>query len=624
VRQGERQSSNRRSLYIARLRVVVFVAVIALPLMGASDASAHAYLVRSVPAYGDALRFAPPSIRLGFDEKISQALSRLTLVGAKSGVIRHVRLVSAGPYALVAQLPPLPHDLYRVEWRAVDADDLHATNGAIVFGVGTAAPALPANSTPSSSRASPSEVLLHWEDFAAVGLLIGALTMVLFVLPGAARRGATRLDIAGRPLWWLGIAGCVAALVSGIGLLVVQTNRVGAASIGGVLVHTGYGNAWIARETILALSTFVLVALRRSPSNRALRVSACLLGVGLVVPLALVSHAAAVNGKLSVATGILGVHILAAGVWVGGVTALCLAVIELIRAGERTTARQVALGFGKLAAVSVALLAISGIAILGIHVRSLEALFTSGYGLALIAKTGLFVLAGALGLATTIGLRLGRAPALLRSNWMRAPRIEAAVLGAVLLPAAFMVSSAPPRKPWSRLVLNPPTAPARSATQVGDLILDLSVEPNRPGRNFISVGVYNVRRPAPAPINSVVLSISRPGIPARTIALRRASGEQWRATVDTLSRPGDWKLATVVRRPGLHDTAYATSWAVSTSFQKLDERGLRRPLEPILRPIAIGAAVLLALILTLSRLRRKWTFSGMRRPRALRPRAAQR
>ena len=192
--------------------------------------------------------------------------------------------------------------------------------------------------------------------------------------------------------------------------------------IGRVLTGTAYGHAWIARETILILIALALLAFRRSPSSRRVRLAAATLGTGLVVPLALISHAASVKGAASVATAALAVHILAASLWVGGVVALCLAIVEFARAGERSSARALALSFGELAIVSVALIAITGIAVLGIHVRSLDALVTTGYGKTLIVKTGLFLLAGAVGLTTTAGLRWKRAPGRLNAAWVSAPR----------------------------------------------------------------------------------------------------------------------------------------------------------------------------------------------------------
>ena len=327
----------------------------------------------------------------------------------------------------------------------------------------------------------------------------------------------------------------------------------------------------------------------------------------------LVSHAASLRGAASVATAVLALHILAGALWVGGIAALCLAVILLVRAGERAAARALALSFGELAIVSVAVLAITGIAILGIHVRSLDALVSTGYGQVLIVKTALFLLAGAIGVATTVGLRWHRAPGALRAAWGWTARLELAVLAAVLVPAALLTASAPPRA--GALEPSPSTAPIaaqKSFANIGDLVLSVAVEPNRPGTNFVTVDVADTRRPAPAPIRAVTLSLSGPSA-ARSIALKRIGADQWQAV--TRLRPGKVRIGIAVERPPLPDATTTTGWAVSsrslppaTRVAQAPESGImERPLEPILKPIAIGGAALLLLLFFIARIWRSRT-----------------
>ena len=532
---------------VRALAALLGVAGLALALSG--SASAHAYLVRTVPAAGASVHGAPRVITLEFDEKVSSSLSRISLVGAKTGPVGPLRIVAASGSRLTVELPRLPRDLYRVAWHTVSADDLHATGGTLVFGVDTAVPVSATNAgTTSSTAAAPVEVVLRWEDFTGIAVLIGVLATLLYVIPAAARRGARRLEIVDGPLLWLGLSACVLALIAGAGLLVMQVDRAGGTSnIGRVLSHTAYGHAWIAREVILVLLTCGLLGLRRAPGSRRLRFAIAVLGAGLVVPLALVSHAASLRGAASVATAVLALHILAGALWVGGIAALCLAVILLVRAGERAAARALALSFGELAIVSVAVLAITGIAILGIHVRSLDALVSTGYGQVLIVKTALFLLAGAIGVATTVGLRWHRAPGALRAAWGWTARLELAVLAAVLVPAALLTASAPPRA--GALEPSPSTAPIaaqKSFANIGDLVLSVAVEPNRPGTNFVTVDVADTRRPAPAPIRAVTLSLSGPSA-ARSIALKRIGADQWQAV--TRLRPGKVRIGIAVERP---------------------------------------------------------------------------
>jgi hypothetical protein len=229
---------------------------------------------------------------------------------------------------------------------------------------------------------------------------------------------------------------------------------------------------------------------------------------------------------------------------------------------------------------------------------------STGYGQTLIVKTGLFLLAGAVGLGTTLALRSSRVPHRLGASWAWMPRLELAVLVAALLPAALLTASAPARENAVRAVESAPVvvaAPKTFAT-VGDLILSVAVEPNRPGPNFVTVGVIGTRRPAPAPIRAVNLSLSGPDSASRSMTLASIGSDQWQGVTDLPS--GRVRIGVTVRRPGLPTATATTVRAVSAGLPLVasavhaSEGGImQRPLEPILRPDAIGAALLLLLVI---------------------------
>jgi copper transport protein len=281
--------------------------------------------------------------------------------------------------------------------------------------------------------------------------------------------------------------------------------------------------------------------------------------------------------------------------------------LVLGRAGEGAAARSAALAFGELAVVSVALLAITGIGVLGIHVRTGHDLVATGYGRTLLVKTGLFVLAGAVGLSTALGLRTPGAPF---RPWL--PRLESVVLVALLVPAALLTAQAPAR--GDTLAPSPAASrPVTSFANVHDLVVSVAVEPNRPGPNFVTVRVYNTRRPAPAPIAGVSLTLD--GLPR---ALTHAQGTEWR-TVTTL-HGGGARAAVVVRRPQLPATTATTSWRVVRPAS-LPPRAAPRMLEPTLKPVAIGGAVvfLAFLLVRLARVLRRPVVSGGLRPGKVEP-----
>jgi copper transport protein len=597
--------------------VAAAAALLAVVVPG--TAAAHAYPVGSIPAAGTSVGGSPRTITLEFDEPVSAPLSRVAVVGARTGAVGPVSVRAAGPSTLVVTVPRLGRDLYRVEWDTVAQDDFHPTGGTLVFGVRTTVP----GSAPLGQASGPSvsrlEVALRWADFVLVSALVGALAMLLYVLPRSERIAHRSLPAARVAAARLATGSSLAALVTGFGLVVVQVDQAGGWHLAGaVIAQTTYGRAFVARQLALVAVALILLALRRRSDRRPLRVGAAALAIGLVASLAVTSHAAGIEGAASPATAALAIHLLAACIWAGGLIALAVVTIALARAGDGHRVGLVASGFGGPALVSVAALVISGIGVLGIHVRSLDALVHTGYGRTLIVKTGLFVLAGAIGLISVFTLRArSSAPGVpLVAAW--AQRLECGVLLAVLAAAAVLTARSPARAipvPSASAIGQAPTAAWSSALAVGDLVVDLDVEPNRPGVNFVTVRVFNTRRPAPAPVRRISLALQTSAGSARHVVLRAAGRDEWQ-TVTRLS-PATARLAVSVGRPGLGETTAGFRWrptrpaALPPAPSRSAPTGLaERRLAPVLEPIAIGGGVLLVAVLLAF-----WIRSSAPRPR---------
>ena len=86
----------------------------------------------------------------------------------------------------------------------------------------------------------------------------------------------------------------------------------------------------------------------------------------------------------------------------------------------------------------------------------------------------------------------------------------AALTGPSLLVGPAAAQSAPGVPPPQ-----PTAPPALTATgAVADLVVSVSVNPNRPGPTAFVVRVTSSRRPPPAPVTGVRLAVCRPGRPA--------------------------------------------------------------------------------------------------------------
>jgi putative copper resistance protein D len=174
-----------------------------------------------------------------------------------------------------------------------------------------------------------------------------------------------------------------------------------------ILTGTAVGMAWLMRVAVLAACLVIAIAWRRQPTR--LRIGLALLGAIALATLAWAGHGAmddGPRGTLHLAADI--AHLLAAGMWVGA-----LAAFALLSSAKRAdtpngvqTLSRAASGFAPIGTVIVALLVATGIInYLYVVGPTLDALFTTPYGLLLLGKLTLFALM--LGLAARNRYRLG-------------------------------------------------------------------------------------------------------------------------------------------------------------------------------------------------------------------------
>src|ERR1700730_1891945 len=111
--------------------------VLAISVLGASPASAHASLVGADPAPGTSVPQAPGAVVLHFSEAVDHVRSALTVTGPGG------RDATAGPTQAVANdgralRRPLGLERpgrYDVTWTSVSIDDGHAETGPYSFGL---------------------------------------------------------------------------------------------------------------------------------------------------------------------------------------------------------------------------------------------------------------------------------------------------------------------------------------------------------------------------------------------------------------------------------------------------------------------------------------------------------
>jgi copper transport protein len=551
----------------AVLRLLGAAAALLLVVLPAEPAAAHAVLVASQPANGGAVAQAPREVLLRFSEDVSRRFSTASLLDGAGRTLPGARLATdrGGPRLVVLQVPALVDGTYGVAWRVLAEDDGHTTSGVVVFTVGTA-PQSPGGQALQASVAGdgtlPQDVARRWLGLCLLAGLIGGLAFAALVLrpPDAAQDAPVRAAVDGarrRVLSLAAGAGGLAAL-AGLADLGFQAARSGAttpAGLVGLLADTRWGHLWGTREAVLAVLAGLAFALR-TPGRAPGRMDSARWGLAaaLVAILstveALGGHAASVGPARMAAVAAVAAHALAACVWLGGVACLAL-VVARPGVGRSAMLRVVGGRFTVLAVAGVGLVVATGIYSAGREVASAGALVHTSYGRLLLAKAAVLLVAGALGLASAARLH-GWPRRLAGPPRRRLIAAEAAVGVALLLVAAALVETPPPRPAA-------PSAGAETVTRSGtieDIVVSVSVTPNRPGANGFTVVAVSGRRPPPAPMQEVRLELDG----ATAIPLREVGPGRYFATGE-LAAPGVVRAAVVVRRAGVRLTV-PVQWSV--------------------------------------------------------------
>jgi copper transport protein len=297
-----------------------------------------------------------------------------------------------------------------------------------------------------------SEPFLHYVEFLAVLLPVGAVGFRYSALRGPAPGGGEQVwRDAARRAAWIGVAGMAAAafmLARGLPALAERRHTTVTALVTGSLQP--------ALQVILflvALAGFLLAAAGRRP--------------GWVL--------AALGAILGQVRGVLGgqlvrlvnpLHVLFASLWIGTLFVLVVAGLGSLFRDEPTAEGRGALaarmvnGFSPLALVSAACVAIFGVITAWRHLHRLDALWTTPYGLALIAKLAAVAVVVALGAWNWRRQRPALGSDTSARSIRRTATSELVAAGVVLLITGVLVSLPSPRRPGTPPVGAGAAAPA--------------------------------------------------------------------------------------------------------------------------------------------------------------------
>jgi copper transport protein len=558
----------------SRLTAVLIASALALVI--ALPVFAHATLLRSIPEANASLQISPAQVELFLSEDLDPTFSSVTVFDSTGGQVDNndSRVDPNDPTHLTVSMRSLPDGVYTVSWKALSAIDGHLTTGAFPFAVGNvdAAALAAADQASKQIKLSIGEIAGRWLLYLAIATLLGGPLFVLAVWQPAFQTANT--DKAKFPAPWKTLAAIALMLLvmGNVIALLTQAGQASSADIAApwsivttnVLFNTRFGALWIAR---LALA-FVLAALLVQTSSTRERWIAVAVGVLLALTISLGSHAAAEAQPLLPVVADT-VHVLAASVWVGGLTHFVAGLWAARELEPKFRTRLTALlipRFSALALVSVGTLILTGLYSSILRLGSWEALNNTIYGRVLIIKLIVALPMLAMGAVNLFGITPAmKQAAAAKGNDSLVSRFRNLItseitLGITLLLSVGLLTSLPPAQVTA-------SAPVLTDSQtVDDLKMDINITPGRVGLNTFTLTLTSEGQPV-FNTSAVLLRFTPASgkLPPSEVSLSAQGGGQYTLKGSNLSLPDNWQVQAVVRRPDKFDAYANYNFAVGSS-----------------------------------------------------------
>lgn len=566
------------------------IVLLAIALM-APSARAHAIVRETQPGIDETVETSPERIAMSFNEPVEVSFGGIRVFDANGdrvdeGSTEHVA-GSADEIATGLE-DDLAEGTYTVAWRIVSIDG-HPISEAFVFHVGAPGEQPEGiadqvlESTDRSGIAGAVFGLVRWLHFCSLLALAGSVLFVLLVWSSAVRTISTALGQGFQArvakVFWL--SWTVALLTTLAGFVLqgavagdVPISSAVTPSVLGEVASTRYGVVAIVRLVLLVLALIywrasLLPVLRRiATGSNGLDGSQALLPLGLGVVVfgsllatpGLAGHPGSTPPvALNVAADVL--HMLAAAAWIGGLFLLTYAVFRPLRHdpdAQSSVLLPVVVRFSSIATIALVTIVVTGVLRSWLEVGALRALTNSTYGWVLLTKLGVFIPLAALGAfnnrRTLPRLREtptagGEGP---YKTLRRLVAIEVA-LGLVVIAVTALLVNLPPARVAASV-----TGPFVRDVAVGDLDLNVLVDPNEVGENFVHL-TATTPEGAPARVRAATVIFRMPSRDIGPIEVEgnRLAPGHYVVQGRQLSVPGEWQLE-VVLQTGLFDEQRTT------------------------------------------------------------------
>jgi copper transport protein len=542
-----------------------FLLALGAAWLPAAPASAHAVLLNSDPAPQTTLSSPPPLVRLQFSEPVETQFGSIRVVDNDGHDVTSGKLArpSGGREVDVPIRPQSGTNI--VIWQVV-SNDGHVERGSYEFFIGapskTAAHLVPAQQV-ASAAAGWTYGSFRFGWFAALFALIGLAVVWRWVwTPSAA---ATGVEPAGgaaeRRYRWALAAAWVLLILCGIGVVVGQAAADAGRSLPWAahpssvsqVLHTTAGHYW--RDALIVAFALVVpvVASIWRPASRAATVGVLLLSALVAVATALEGHARTV-GHAHAGVAAITIHLLAVGVWVGGLGALLLVGTAAWRARSAAPrarlAAQLVRRFSRIAVGAVGAVLVTGVVAAVFDLNSPSDLVNLPYGRMLLIKIVLLQLAlvfgarhlwfgpAAAGVVADRGQDdPGPDDADAVESFPRSALAELGVLGLAVVAASSLMVMVP-----GRSVAGASIAQLDLQRQASGYTVNVTVTPNQPGEDQIYVLFRDSRGIPMGDITSPSALLSGSGLPEQSLPLVWIADGRFTGSID-LPSPIHYGLA---------------------------------------------------------------------------------
>jgi copper transport protein len=381
----------------------------------------HALPIHYDPGQNAVLRAPPTRVQIKFSEHVNPDISKLVVVDPSNRQVdNRDSEVSDDGYTITVTLPLLPAGTYVVFWRTHSADDGHVAGGSYLFHIARSDGTVPPLSGPlprgnliggagvATGSLDPPGVLAlvaRWIGTLALTLLLGLTFWALVVLP---RQSAVSNALASetrqrmRQIAWYALLTLLAASVLDLlaQLVIVEGSLKGIFAIPllrTVLLHSRFGLFVLARMALALVALGAFAWERRKRAELVAGPARAWLIAGGSLALAFLFEYAGHGGAAPVWWGpvIDYLHLVASGVWLGGLFTIVVALIPVLRTrpeSERNAWLAAALpAFSLPALVAVAFLTLTGPLNGTVRMTALAQIWTTAYGRTLIVKSLIFL-----------------------------------------------------------------------------------------------------------------------------------------------------------------------------------------------------------------------------------------